>query len=169
MNETDKFKQFNQLYMLKNKELTHEQAVITGKLILDEVHEFLNEFFDNVTIDVDADGYCLVLVDREIENPNLNNAFKELEDIRYITGQQMTELGGDVAAIGNEVHQSNVSKQVDALYVAKELEVALERYPDAVDVTLDSETFVINCQKTGKVIKPTTYSPAVITDEMIGL
>lgn len=164
MNETQKFKQFNELYDLKNKELTHEQALTTLKLILDEAQEFINEFFTEVKIDIVTGEE-----NRQIPWPNIPNAAKELEDIRYITGQQMAECGMDVQGIGDEVHRSNMSKKVDAKDCVKELDIALKRYPKAYDSTKDYKTFVLKCAETGKVIRPTTYKPALITGKMIGI
>lgn len=168
MNETEKFQQFNNLYGLARKELTHEQVLISAKLIIQEVVEFVEEFYELAAIETDMNGDIDIVTGNKIEQPNLHNAFKEMEDIRYITGQQMTELGGDVSAIGDEVHRSNMSKSVSAGDVVRELEIARERYPAAIDTTQDCEVFVLKCSETGKVIKPTIYSAAVITDSMIG-
>lgn len=163
MNETQKFKNFNELYGLKNKELTHEQAIITAQLIADELQEFLQEFYSIAKV-------AIIDVCRPVESPNIPNAAKELEDIRYITGQQMTECGMDVQGIGDEVHRSNMSKRLRGFSRDKhnkELEIAKERYPHAeIDVT--GSGFVLKCKESGKVIKPTTYSQARITLEIIG-
>jgi predicted HAD superfamily Cof-like phosphohydrolase len=168
MKEAKKFQQFNNLYGLTRKQLTHEKALNTAKLIMQEVVEFVEEFYEMSAIETDMVGGIDFVLGNKIEKPNLNNAFKELEDVRYITGQQMTELGGDVSAIGDEVHRSNMSKSISAGDVVREIEIARARYPSAIDTTQDCEVFVLKCSETGKVIKPTIYSAAVITDAMIG-
>jgi hypothetical protein len=162
MTETEKFKQFNTLYGLEKKELTHENALITAQLIADELQEFLQEFYPLAIIDVIPTAW-------HINYPvDIGNAFKELEDIRYLTGQQSSEYGCDVTSVGDEVHRSNLSKRISIFepeLALSELEHAKKRYPDA-ELVPHGDWFVIKCKETGKVVKPSIYSPAIITKEM---
>lgn len=163
------FKQFNKQYQVEHKEMNHEQAKKTAKLILDEVHEFLSEFYTGaVFIANEKGGIEISFRGDVIDKPNLHNAAKELDDIRYITGQQMDQSGFDVDAIDAETHQSNMSKTITIDQIDYELEVAKKRYPHAVAIEVVPGVAVLRCTKTNKVIKPTTYEPAVITDGMIG-
>lgn len=156
------YKEFNELYRLDKKPLTHANAMKTAKLIADELQEFIEEFYDGVEVLISCTG----TPKRKEINPH--KPPKELTDIRYITGQQMDEYGMDVTALDKEVHRSNMSKTVDVEFLDEEISIALCRYPHARYSCVEPEVYVIKCADTGKVIKPTTYSPAVITDKMIG-
>ena len=168
MNESEKFNEFNKTYGLTKKEITHENALKTTQLIADELQEFLQEFYCNAKVEINITQHLTANI-KHI-NPNLNNAFKELEDIRYITGQQAAEYGADVSMIGAEVHRSNMSKSLDIYNntaAFKELDIARKRYPDA-QLIPHGDKYILKCAESGKVIKPSCYSPAVITKQMIG-
>ena len=141
--------QFNGLYGLEVKDINHKPYLMHG-LIADEVEE-LDE-----AIAFSHKNDCVV---------------KEAIDIIYITCQQLRERGVDVDTALEEVHRSNMSKMVNYSYLEDEVITAKSRYPNAdwhYAGSNDSEDFyVIKCADTGKVIKPTTYSPAIITDAMI--
>jgi phosphoribosyl-ATP pyrophosphohydrolase len=146
------FDEFNELYGLDKKPLNHNlkamRDLISEELI--EVEGSLN------TVNAGMDT-----------KPEL---VKELIDLVYITCQQMRERGVDIDAALSEVHRSNMSKALPELSIAdltKEIEIAKKRYPNArvFDV---GEKEVLKCTETNKVIKPTTYSPAVITPDMYG-
>jgi len=136
------FDEFNELYGLTKKPVNHDLNSMY-KLISDEVEELS---FD---IDFDKGSDCII---------------KEAIDTIYITCQQLRERGVNVEAALAEVHRSNMSKQV-LWSSSSELETAKRRYPNA-ELVENGEILVMKCADTGKVIKPTTYSPAVITPEM---
>ena len=139
------FDQFNEMYGLETKPL-NSNLFGMSRLIREE----LNEFWFEVNGDV-----------------NEANVVKEALDVVYITLQQLRERGVDLDAGLAELHRSNTSKTVSSESVGDELGVALLRYPDAKWVQLSDGRCVVGCQESGKVIKPTTYSPAVITPAII--
>lgn len=142
------FKEFNELYGLETKEIDHNLPAMHD-LIEDERKELGDEIFDV------QDGHYV----------SCEDVVKEAIDIIYITCQQLTERGVDVEAALNEVHRSNMSKLPHEPEVDNELEIAKIRYPSAY-ITSAGGWSVIKCRDTNKVIKPTTYSPAVITPDM---
>lgn len=157
------YEEFNKQYGVKHQEMTHEQAVKTADLIADELEEFLAEFYPNATLSID-------LGVEKVPNPNLHNAAKELTDIRYITGQQMEQSGFNVDNCDTETHRSNMSKSIPLTcekQAFEELSIARKRYQNA-ELVRKHDCYIIQDSVTHKVIKPTTYSPAFITDEMIG-
>lgn len=155
------FDEFNELYGLETKELTHASAMKTAQLIADELQEFIEEFYEGVEVLISCTG-----TPKKIDNPDKANAGKELGDIRYITGQRATEYGYKIFDIDQEVHRSNMSKAISG-DIELHLEIARERYPHA-HCFIAGNKHVMKCTKTGKVIKPATYSPAVITPDMWG-
>lgn len=72
----------------------------------------------------------------------------------------ITKKYGDIEEMYNEVHKSNMSKLVPLNQADKEVSLARERYPDALIRPVTDTHVVISCHKTGKVIKPTCYTPA---------
>lgn len=151
--------QFNRQYNVGTAEPTHDNVRNAAQLILDEVIELYEELFEGVHVNLE-----LGMAKKQID---VAAVAKEMTDIRYITGERATMFRFDVPALDREVHRSNMSKRVSRHNVVDELRTALERYPHATDETFDCESFVIRCGLTGKVIKPTTYSPANITSEML--
>lgn len=141
------FGEFSETYGLKSVDLDANALHKAYRLIDDEVME----------------------LNQELMCRDPHAAVKEMADIVYITLERMFNMNIDLDAVMNEVHRSNLSKRVSADNIVEEMAIAAKRYPDVIDLTLDGETFVMKCEKTGKVIKPTTYSTAKITDEMIGL
>lgn len=147
--------EFNDMYGLEVKPVDHDLTSMTG-LIEDEVVELGNEVYEAHTIGPK-------------DKVNTIAVIKESIDIIYITAQQLRERGVDVDAALAEVHRSNMSKSLDLFdpqLANMELIEAKKRYPDA-ELIPHSNKFIIKCTKTGKVVKPTTYSPANITIEMI--
>lgn len=149
--------EFNELYSVEPLEHTMENLTKTIELINDEWTEAIEELMDK--------GWN----DLHIEDVNRHNLAKELGDILYITSQRMTAMGIDVDAVMAEIHRSNMSKQVPVHKSIRELTVAKDRYPEARFELVQGDMGVLIDAPTGKVIKPTCYSAAVITDEMIGL
>ncbi|CAH9012647.1 putative nucleoside triphosphate pyrophosphohydrolase [Vibrio phage 168E36-1] len=92
---------------------------------------------------------------------------KEGLDVIYAMTQQLRERGVDVDAGLAEVHRSNMSKTVDFHDLQDEIHEARKRYPDAILIPLDNGRYVIKSPSQGKVVKPTCYSPAVITEAII--
>ena len=161
MNQTKMFKQFNELYGVGEIEPTRENLEKALGLILDEVKEAYEELYMGVVIDMKLSA--------PREEVNLKNAAKELTDIRYITGERATAFKFDVDALDKEVHRSNMSKCLKLNFTeGQELAIAKERYPHAKVEWVNGKYMVLRCQESKKLIKPTTYSPANITDEMIG-
>ena len=153
------YQEFNQRYGVGHIEPTRENLLKAGELMSEELREFYQELFHGVVIDVKLSG--------PVENINLHNVAKEMTDGRYITGERMTAFGFDVPALDAEVHRSNMSKTVPAHHVDFELDAAQERYPN-IRATVGRDGYaVLRCGDTGKVVKPTTTSPANITDRMI--
>ena len=150
--------EFNELYSVDPIEFTMDNINRTIDLIGDELTEAVEE-----TVAVGSWN------DLPIEEVNLHNLAKELTDILYITSQRMLTHGMDVDALLAEVHRSNMSKQVPIDQSVTELTLAKERYPEAIYSLVSGDLGVLTDKATGKVIKPSCYSAAVITDEMVGL
>lgn len=138
------FDEFNDTYDYKRIELTPDNLAKAHKLIQDEVDE----------------------IGEEITEPfSKSAAIKELIDNIYITSQQLRAYGVDIDAALKEVHRSNLSKTVPrTLAQVYALEVKA-RYPQ-VTYTFKGNQAILRCAATNKVIKPSIYSPAVITPEM---
>lgn len=116
-----------------------------------------------IDLDNDSTNWC-----RDVfENIDYKNFVKEAIDLIYITGQQLRERGVDLDAALNEVHRSNLSKKVKHAQLDDELNIARKRYRLA-SYKICYGDYVLKDLSTGKVIKPTTYSKAVITDKIIG-
>lgn len=149
------FDEFNNQYGLEKKEL---ESDLTGmfQIIGSEYDEFRDEASENLL----HAGQLMIL--------NPHNFVKEGIDLVYATLQQLRERGVDVDAALSEVHRSNMSKKVHPLKTRSELDIAKKRYPNAHWVNTGGFGNVLKCKDTGKVIKPTTYSPAVITPDMWG-
>lgn len=71
-----------------------------------------------------------------VEDDDLPNAFKELADMVYVIYGLAVEMGGDLDAVFDEVHRSNMTK-------------------------MDNDG-VVKYRDDGKVLKPDNYSPADI-------
>lgn len=155
------FKQFNKQYQVGTLIPTHNEASNITNLIQDEVCESFEEFFE---VQEWSEGYD---ESEPKPNPDLKAYAKELTDILYITMERMTALHFNPEQLLNAVHQSNMSKTITIDQIDYELEVARKRYPHAVAIEVLPGVAVLRCTKTNKVIKPTTYEPAVITNEMI--
>lgn len=141
---------FMQAYLLKGQEFELRNLRDMCSLIDDEMDELLIE----------------------VETVKLNkaNVVKETIDIIYVATQRLRRMGVDVDAALNEVHRSNMSKALPldgSVSVEEELGIARKRYPNA-GVKYGQRVAVLICGNTSKVIKPTTYSPAVITSQIIG-
>ncbi len=147
MNLNKAFQDFEGMYGLKTVKPTMDNLTIARHLIEDEVTE----------------------LDEEIHvEPDLKRVAKEMTDIIYITGERMTNLGFDVDALFQEVHRSNMSKRVHVDRAAFELSIARQRYPRTRLIQLEQTDYlVMKDDATGKVVKPTSYSPAQITLEML--
>lgn len=145
--------EFNELYGLERKPVDHDLSSMAG-LIEDEIVELGNEVYFAYSVEPKP-------------SPDPLKVIKEAIDIIYITAQQLRERGVDVDAALAEVHRSNMSKSlpIDSGVCEREYEIAEKRYPD-VKVSHCNSGWLLKCGKTGKVIKPTTYSPAVITKDM---
>lgn len=146
---------FNTSYMLKDKELGKTSIATMQGLIFDETQELLLE---------------VVELSKGKESAK-TNAVKEAIDCIYIAAQQLRLMGVDIDSALKEVHRSNMSKALPldgSVSIDKELEIARERYPNA-GVKHGQRKAVLICGDTNKVIKPTTYSPAVITKEILGV
>ncbi len=148
MNLNKAFQDFENMYGLEPVKPETNRLLAAKRLIEDEV----SEFEDEITA-----------------APHLKNLAKEMTDIIYITGERMTNFGFDVDALFAEVHRSNMSKRVHIAEATFELAIAKQRYPRAYLVQLDAVDYVvIKDAETSKVIKPTSYSAAMITPEMLG-
>lgn len=141
---------FMQAYLLKGQEFELKNIRSMCSLIDDEVDELYREF--------------------ETSDINKANVVKETLDIVYVATQRLRRMGVDVDAALDEVHRSNMSKALPldgSVSIEEELEIARKRYPNA-GVKYGQRVAVLICGDTSKVIKPTTYSPAVITSQIIG-
>jgi hypothetical protein len=139
------FDEFNSTYDYDTVELNAENLAKSHKLIQDEVDE----------------------INEEVVQPTFSKstAIKEMIDNIYITAQQLRAYGVDIDAALAEVHRSNLSKTVPVTLTAIYMEEAKERYPSASYI-IKGDRAVLRCLETNKVIKPSIYSPAVITPEM---
>lgn len=102
---------------------------------------------------------------------NQDAIVKESLDVVYVLTQRLRRMGVDVDAALAEVHRSNMSKALPldgSVKLSNELEIARRRYPYA-GIKEGQRKAVLMCGETNKVIKPTTYSEAVITPQMIGI
>ena len=144
--------EFNELYAIEKLQPTRDNLLNVRDLITDEIDELSHEL--------------------RLSDIDLYGVAAELTDVLYITAERMRALGFDVDALLEEKHRSNLSKVLPAempnYEIMMELQVARERYPDALLEACDTG-YVLRCDRTGKVIKPLCYSKAVITDSMIGI
>lgn len=161
MSQNKMFDEFNNQYSVGCVEPTHANLEKALSLVLDEVKEAYEELYGFVSIDIET---------RNPKEVNIPAIAKEFEDIRYMPGERMRHFGWDVDAIEGETHGSNMSKKVLPETKAHELSTAAKRYPHVyAEKSTVGDFYVLRCGKTGKVVKPSTYTPAVITDEMISL
>lgn len=149
--------EFHTAYMLKDKKMGNNEVITMHNLISDEVKELKQEVVKLVAT-----------VNFEDNRPDI---VKEAIDTIYIAAQQLRLMGVDVDAALAEVHRSNMSKTLPldgSVKLSDELEIARKRYPKA-GIKEGQRKAVLICGDTNKVIKPTTYSQAVITPKMIGI
>lgn len=145
--------EFNSTYGLKTKPLDSD---------LDGMLEIIGSEYDEL-----SEEYCQP-AKGVYAIPNPDNFVKEGLDLIYATAQQLRERGVNVDLGLAEVHRSNMSKTLsiydpDSAYY--ELKEAKKRYPDA-ELIPHGNVYVIKCKASGKVIKPSTYSKAVIDETM---
>lgn len=145
INLNDMFDEFNTVYGYEPVPFDSINLKRAVKLISDEVVE--------------------TLVESDAEELNQPNGAKELTDILYITMQQMRAMGVDITACLEETHRSNLSKTVPLDEVEFYMDEVRERYPAVTYSVVDGRA-VLRCGDTGKVIKPSCYSAAVITPNM---
>lgn len=150
---------FMKVYGVTPTSITSEELCNTNSLIEEEVSELEDEF-----VKVDLTTFDCIMVDDD--KINKANVAKEMADIVYVTIQRMRRMGMDVDAVLGEVHRSNMSKRVMLADKDMELNIARQRYPNATIVCFVDGMCVMRDSVTGKVIKPTYYSPALITEEM---
>lgn len=156
------FDAFNAQYGIETKPLDHNLDGMT-KIVGGEWLEFHQEANLKSDISVLSDSV------RKFTSKEMNkqNFVKEGLDVIYAMTQQLRERGVDIDAGLAEVHRSNMSKTVDFHDLKDELNEARKRYPDAVLIPLDNGRYVMKSPSQGKVIKPTCYSSAVITEAII--
>lgn len=99
--------------------------------------------------------------------PEPENFVKEGLDVIYAMTQQLRERGVDIDAGLAEVHRSNMSKVVEDGCLEGEIETAKKRYPDVIAQPISEGRYVLKSPSQGKVVKPTCYSSAVITEAII--
>lgn len=147
--------EFMTAYMLKNVPFDFASLHSLLKLAEDEMVELKEEvkiFAGGSTID------------------NRPDIVKESIDVIYVLAQRLVRMGVDVDTALTEVHRSNMSKALPldgSVKLSDELEIARKRYPQA-GIKEGQKVAVLMCGETNKVIKPTTYSKAVITPQIIG-
>ena len=146
MKMNEMFLEFNTVYGIQPLERTLANLASTQSLIQDEVAELWDELYDAEEKTDDA-----------LDQANIT---KELTDILYITMQRMIVFGMDIEDCLKEVHRSNMSKSVSGENVAKEVLIAQQRYPKVLVQDMGGNRFVLRCNDSGKVIKPTSYSAA---------
>ena len=149
MKLNEMFLEFNTVYGIQPLERTQSNFASTQFLIRDEVDELWDELYDAEDMGDKADD--------ALDQANLT---KELTDILYITMQRMIVFGMDIEDCLKEVHRSNMSKSVSGENVAKEVLIAQQRYPKVLVQDMGGNRFVLRCNDSGKVIKPTSYSAA---------
>lgn len=146
------FDEFNDMYGLERKPIDSNIESM-HRLIQDEVNEL---------------GWETQRSCNGILNIVPGELIKEAIDTIYITCQQLRERGVNLDAALREVHRSNMSKALDIYdpeIAHSELQEAKKRYPNA-ELVPHGSYYVIKCMDSGKIVKPTTYSPAVITEDM---
>lgn len=147
--------EFHTTYLMKDVVFNERNAHNMYKLALAE----MTELHDELTI-LSADSTA----------DNRDNIVKESLDVVYVITQRLRQMGVDVDAAFAEVHRSNMSKALPldgSVNIDKEIEIARERYPH-IGVKYGQRKAILLCGETGKVVKPTTYSSANITKEMVG-
>ena len=109
--------------------------------------------------------------EEEAQKDDIKGFAAELTDIIYITAQRMKAHGFDINALLEEKHRSNMSKVIPLSDSVEDIEMYMaeieERYPNAELYPVHGG-YILKCKDTGKVIKPSCYSKAVITNDMIG-
>lgn len=149
MKLNEMFLEFNTVYGIQPLERTLANLASTQSLIQDEVAELWDELYDAEDMEDKTDD--------ALDQANIT---KELTDILYITMQRMIVFGMDIEDCLKEVHRSNMSKSVSGENVAKEVLIAQQRYPKVLVQDMGGNRFVLRCNDSGKVIKPTSYSAA---------
>ncbi|AUR92040.1 phosphoribosyl-ATP pyrophosphohydrolase-like protein [Vibrio phage 1.188.A._10N.286.51.A6] len=153
------FMDMGQIYPVKP---TPETVLNGAKLIRDEVVELLEEYYGNVSINIEVSN---PLSEEEI---NEGEAAGEWADIVYITEQQAVENGVAIHEAFDEKHRSNMSKVIPtetSNEVIKELlAFAYIKYP-STQLFPTEGGFVMKCPINNKLIKPhSLYSPAVMQE-----
>ncbi|CAL9980505.1 hypothetical protein VPH1244_0054 [Vibrio phage 1244] len=147
------FDAFNAQYGIKTQPLNHN---------LDGMYEIVSSEFDEWMEEVSeplfGDGEWI---------PEPKDFVKEGLDVIYAMTQQLRERGVDVDAGLAEVHRSNMSKVVEENDLEAEMITAEKRYPDVMAYPIGNHRYVLKSPSQGKVVKPTRYSPAAITPEII--
>lgn len=148
---------------------------------LNQVTEF-HEVFDLPVLDSpqipapDRVELRLNLIEEELKelrealaSGDVEHSLKEWTDLLYVVAGAALEFGfqGVAAKAFNEVHRSNLSKVVETEEEADREAVtwAMKNLGEAVDVSpiyfqSRRRGFVLKRQRDGKVLKPSTYSPA---------
>lgn len=139
----------------------------------DQVGEFHETFgvpvFETPSIAKDRISLRISLLREEVSEfeealreGNIENALKEWADIMYVLIGSGLEFGFAQAAdpVFDEVHRSNMSKVIPSGYDAMKEEATL---PKGVAVERCPTGGYLLRRKDGKVVKPSTYSPADIS------
>ncbi len=145
---------FNAQYGIETKSLDHNlngMVQIVGGEFYEWTEEITYSLFNNT--------------DKFIPEPE--NFVKEGLDVIYAMTQQLRERGVDIDAGLAEVHRSNMSKVVEDGSLEGEIATAKKRYPDVIAQSISEGRYVLKSPSQGKVIKPTCYSSAVITEAII--
>lgn len=139
------FDQFNSMYRIEPTKLSSDYAKSSLKLIEDELIEAKAEI--------------------KPEGVDMPNYVKENIDILYVCMQRLRAANVDIDGALHAVHSSNMSKAVSLKNAKEELEIARERYPNAI-LRAYADFAVLIDESTNKVIKPTTYTAAEISKDL---
>ncbi len=147
------FDEFNAQYGIKTQPLDHN---------LDGMVQIVGSEFDEWTEEITEP-----LFGTRGFIPEPENFVKEGLDVIYAMTQQLRERGVDIDAGLSEVHRSNMSKVVEDGSLEGEIATAKKRYPDVIAQPIGEGRYVLKSPSQGKVVKPTCYSSAVITESII--
>lgn len=141
---------------------------------LDQVAEFHNAFsvpvMQSPAIDPERISLRLKLLREEVDefaealrSGDIAHALKEWADILYILNGTALEFGFQHVAepVFDEVHRSNMSKVIQSGYDAMKEEMEL---PKNVVVQRAPTGGYLLRREDGKIVKPSTYSPADVAE-----
>lgn len=155
-------KKFDLIINDKPSEVDGDTLKLRCKLLLSETLEFIvaagfmPSDFDYT--DPNDPKFTLITTGQE---PNLVKMVDALGDIQYVNDGAAVSLGVDLEPIANEIQRSNMTK----LWSTQDIAAILDSRNDWTSTGSYLEGFCVK-DKSGKVLKSPSYSPANIEQEI---